>query len=192
MKYNLKSKFKNVEKRLFSVILALCMVASVFYVSVDHICEEVGAASYGLADNVQDGQILQCWNWSFENMKNNMKKIAEQGFTAVQTSPIQGSKESTKEYYSTMQNSWWVYYQPINFNIETNSYNALGTSAEFKAMCDEAEKYGIKVIVDAVLNHTGNNNGNNSISTLVPSDLRNDTSCWHDISKTAGMNPVGI
>ncbi len=181
----MKNSFKSMATRFFSTILALCMLVSVFFISDDYINQEVEAASYGLAQNVQDGQILQCWNWSFTNIKNNMAKIAEQGFSAVQTSPIQGSKESTKEYYSTMSNSWWVYYQPINFNIETNSYNALGTSAEFKAMCDEAEKYGIKVIVDAVLNHTANNNGNNSISTLVPADLRNDTSCWHDITRNS-------
>lgn len=30
----------------------------------------------------------------------------------------------------------------------------LGTRDEFKAMCDEAEKYGIKVIVDVIANHT--------------------------------------
>ena len=30
---------------------------------------------YGLADNVQDGQILQCWNWSYNGIKNNMAKI---------------------------------------------------------------------------------------------------------------------
>ena len=28
-----------------------------------------------------------------------------------------------------------------------------GTKSEFKAMCDEADKYGIKVIVDLVANH---------------------------------------
>ncbi|MGN0502370.1 MAG: starch-binding protein, partial [Ruminococcus sp.] len=142
-------------------------------------------ADYGLADNVQDGQILQCWNWSFNNIKSNMAKIAEQGFSAIQTSPIQATKESTKSYYSTMQNSWWVYYQPIAFNIETNSYNALGTATEFKAMCTEAHKYGVKVIVDAVLNHTGNNYSGNTISTMVTSDLRDDSSCWHDISKNS-------
>lgn len=175
-------------KKIVSIGLIACVIISLVTVLCINMnkAPTTDAGAYetnGLAKNVQDGQILQCWNWSFENMRKNMSKIAEQGFSAVQTSPIQGSKETTKASWSTMSNSWWVYYQPINFNIETNTYNALGTSAEFKAMCDEAEKYGIKVIVDAVLNHTANNNGNNSISTLVPADLRNDTSCWHDITR---------
>ena len=142
-------------KRLLSLILALCMLVSLVHIAVEK-NEKEGIIASALADNVQNGQILQCFNWSFENIKNNMAKIADQGFSAVQTSPIQGSKESTKESYSTVQNSWWVYYQPISFGIETNYYNAMGTSKEFKEMCDEAHKYGVKVIVDAVLNHTGN------------------------------------
>ena len=135
-------------------------------------------ADYGLADNVQDGQILQCWNWSYNGIKANMKKIAEQGFSAIQTSPIQTIKETTQN--RQMSGSWWVYYQPSNFSIETNSQNACGTKNEFKAMCDEAHKYGIKVIVDAVLNHLANN-GDNTLSPTIPDDIRNDSSCWHDI-----------
>ena len=135
-------------------------------------------ADYGLVDDVQDGQILQCWNWSYKGIKANIQKIAEQGFSAVQTSPIQTIKETTQN--RQMSGSWWVYYQPSNFSIETNSQNACGTKSEFKAMCDEAHKYGIKVIVDAVLNHLANN-GDNTLSPTIPDDIRNDSSCWHDI-----------
>ncbi len=136
------------------------------------------SANYGLAKNIQDGQILQAWNWSYNGIKSNMKKIAEQGFTAVQTTPIQTIKESTKG--KTMQGSWWVYYQPSNFKIDTNSWNALGTKSEFKAMCDEAHKYGVKVVVDAVLNHMANK-GDNTLSDTIPADIRNDSNCWHSI-----------
>lgn len=182
-------------KKITSIVLALCMMLSCLAVgnfsaqastidadSVSAITDTESVSDYGLADNVQDGQILQCWNWSYNGIKNNMKKIAEQGFTAVQTSPIQTTKESTKG--KTMNGSWWVFYQPSNFTIETSSQNALGTKTEFKAMCDEAHKYGVKVIVDAVLNHMANTSGND-LSGTIPSDIRNDSSCWHDISKNS-------
>ena len=138
------------------------------------------SANYGLAKNIQDGQILQAWNWSYSGIKSNMKKIAEQGFTAVQTTPIQTIKESTKG--KTMQGSWWVYYQPSNFKIDTNSWNALGTKSEFKDMCDEAHKYGVKVVVDAVLNHMANK-GDNTLSDTIPGDIRNDGNCWHSVTQ---------
>lgn len=179
-------------KKIMSVILALCMTLSCLTaagfvaearttetaeVSAQATSVETGA-DYGLVDNVQDGQILQCWNWSYNGIKANMQKIAEQGFSAIQTSPIQTIKETTQN--RQMSGSWWVYYQPSNFSIETNGQNACGTKSEFKAMCDEAHKYGVKVIVDAVLNHLANN-GDNTLSPTIPDDIRNDSSCWHDI-----------
>lgn len=183
-------------KKIMSAILALCMALSCLTVgsfvaeartnetaevSAQTTSVETGA-DYGLVDNVQDGQILQCWNWSYNGIKANMKKIAEQGFSAIQTSPIQTIKETTQN--RQMSGSWWVYYQPSNFSIETNGQNACGTKSEFKAMCDEAHKYGVKVIVDAVLNHLANN-GDNTLSPTIPDDIRNDSSCWHDISKNS-------
>ena len=123
-------------KRLLSIALSICVMLSFVVIGDYSSIEAQAATSYGLAENVQDGQILQCFNWSFTNIKNNMAKIAEQGFSAIQTSPIQASKESTKEYWSTCSNAFWVYYQPINYSIETNTRSALGTKAEFKAMCD--------------------------------------------------------
>lgn len=170
-------------RKFVSFVLSVCIIFSCLLFADDFVAETSAATNiYNLATNVQDGQILQCWNWSFNNIKNNMVKIAEQGFTAIQTSPIQASKESTKESWSTASNSFWVYYQPINFSIETNSRNALGTKSEFKAMCDEAHKYGIKVIVDTVFNHLANNNSDNSLSTQIPSDIRNDSGCWHSVT----------
>ena len=179
-------------KKVTSIVLAVCVLLSCIAVgsfsatagtadvavAAQADAEAVGA-DYGLAKSIQDGQILQAWNWSYNGIKNNMKKIAEQGFTAVQTTPIQTIKESTLG--KTMQGSWWVYYQPSQFHIDTNGSNALGTASDFKAMCAEAHKYGVKVVVDAVLNHMANK-GDNTLSDTIPGDIKNDSSCWHSIT----------
>ena len=133
-------------------------------------------SGYGLMDNCQEGVILHAWEWSFNNIKNNMKKIAEAGYTSVQTSVIQQAKEGTK---GKGNNVWWLYYQPANFTIDNTGNSALGTKAEFAAMCEEAHKYGIHVIVDVVANHLGNNTGYDKASS-IPSDIRDDQNCWHD------------
>ncbi len=180
-------------KRFISFTLTLCIIMSIAFVSApfslktDAAAVDVAATTdtgidYGLVDNVQYGQILHCWNWSFDNIRKNMQLIASQGFTAIQTSPIQSSKESTRESWSSVQNSAWVYYQPISFNIETNSWNALGTKNEFVAMCEEAHKYGVKVIVDAVFNHMANDSSENTINPQITSDLRDDSNCWYSIT----------
>lgn len=182
--------FKKPTKKALSLVLSLCMVSSLGVTAgasvnaVTTTAETVQAtdttavSSQALATDVQTGQILQIWNWSYNNTKSNMAKIAEQGFSAIQTSPIQQSKEGTNGCSMT---KWWLYYQPAYMQIDNTGNSALGNKAEFTAMCEEAHKYGIKVIVDAVLNHTGDNGGNN-ISPAVDPDLKNDSSCWHDIS----------
>ncbi len=111
------------------------------------------AQSYNLPDKIEDGAILHCWTWNFKNIKANLSQIAQAGFKAIQTSPINavkigdGGKMSLK---STNKGNWWYQYQPTDYTI--GNY-MLGTEDEFKDMCNEAHKYGIKVIVDIVANH---------------------------------------
>ena len=132
--------------------------------------EAAQTVDYGLADTSQHGVILHCWNWSYNNIRKYMKDIAAAGYTSVQTSPVQ----QPKDYYwkgvaygnvgipdgcGGEDGNWWKFYQPVTFSICDNGHTWLGTKAEFKAMCDEAEKYGVKVIVDIVANHMGNIKG---------------------------------
>lgn len=147
-------------KKALSLLMAICLLASVFSlptvvtaVTTQEQPSQSLADDYGLKDNVQDGVILHCWNWSFNNIKEQMKTIAECGYTSIQTSPIQIAKQDTK---GASVSDWWVLYQPAGFVIDDTGGSALGTKAEFKAMCDEAHKYGIHVIVDVIANHLGN------------------------------------
>lgn len=107
---------------------------------------------FGHVDNVEGGNILHCWCWSFNNIKDNMKKISDAGYSAVQTSPI---NEIYRGDNGGMQifgeGKWYYQYQPTNYTI--GNYQ-LGTEDEFKAMCQTAHSYGVKVIVDIVANHT--------------------------------------
>ena len=78
--------------------------------------------------------------------------IAAAGYTTVQTSPVQQPKD-----YSTsgdVTGQWWKLYQPISFHIAEKSW--LGTKDDLKSLCDEADKYGIKIICDIVSNHIAN------------------------------------
>lgn len=103
-------------------------------------------------DAVERGLILHCWSWNFNNIKANLEAISEAGYAAIQTSPINAIYEGENggmELYG--EGKWYYQYQPIGFAI--GNYQ-LGTEEEFKSMCEEAHKYGIKVIVDVVANHT--------------------------------------
>lgn len=102
----------------------------------------------GPCENIQDGTILHAWCWSFNTIKNNMKAIADAGYTSVQTSPAGACLVGNNGNKSL--NNWYWHYQPTDYKV--GNYQ-LGTENDFKAMCDEAEKYGIHIIVDVVANH---------------------------------------
>lgn len=126
--------------------------------TTDDLAGASAGSSYNLASNTEDGSILHCWAWSFNTIKANMKNIASAGFTSVQTSPansIVSAYPSLKlmgdDWAGGTDGVWWWMYQPTDWKI--GNY-IVGTEDEFKAMCDEADKYGIKVIVDVVPNHT--------------------------------------
>ena len=134
------------------------------------------ANQYGLKSNPQDGVILHAWDWSLNNIKSKLPEIAAAGYSTVQTSVLQHCKEAT---VGKTNRDWWLFYQPASFSLDTSGgYSALGTRSDLQALCTEADKYGVKVIVDVVANHLGNQNKYDK-SSAIPSDIRDDNNCWH-------------
>ena len=127
------------------------------------------ASSYGLAQNIEDGTILHAWCWSFNTIKNNMKNIVDAGYTSIQTSPINEVKVGNGGDLKFTE-QWWYHYQPTDYKI--GNYQ-LGSEAEFKAMCDEADKYGVNIIVDVVANHC------TSDYNAISSNIKNISNAFH-------------
>ena len=169
-------------KRIISILLAILTVtacAAVAGTSVasgvsvvvaesayqDMLEQSSASNSYGLSSTVNDGAILQAWTWSFSNIDANLETIAAQGFTTVQVSPPNVIKKATtgaKFLQSDNNNGWWMFYQPAGFELNNETDNALGTKAQFVAMCEHAHELGVKIIVDAVINHMGTKEGDES------------------------------
>lgn len=139
--------------KIFSKALIIAMLCFTTNASADN--------EYGLADNCQDGTILHCFDWSFNQIKEELPNIAKAGFTSVQTSPSQGNAGNNAE--------WYFAYQPRDFCFADGG---LGTKQELINLCKEAEKYGIKVIVDVVSNHL-----NGSMSYVAT--RWHDSQYWH-------------
>ena len=59
---------------------------------------------YGLKDNIQDGVILHCFDWTYEQIKEELPNIAAAGFSAVQTSPAHPREP--------VGAAWYMLYQP--------------------------------------------------------------------------------
>lgn len=194
-------KQTGINKRIWGVVLSAALIVTSFGgTTADTSTQaEDTATDYGLADNIQDGTILHCFNWTYNQIKEELQNIAEAGFTAVQTSPVQPSNMDNVTSSNTYKTWWWLY-QPLDFCIAENG--ELGTKSELEALCTEAENYGIKVIVDVVSNHLGNYSTANSegydskgLSTNIPEKFRNNTNYWHtnyNVSMGSGSRTQSI
>lgn len=125
---------RTINNLLLSLALSLFAVFSAF---ADN--------AYGLKTNIQDGVILHCFDWKLSDIQAEIPNIAKAGFTAVQTSPLHQKEPAGA--------AWYMAYQPYDYVIG----NGLGSSSDLTALCTEAHKYGVKVIVDVVANHTNGN-----------------------------------
>lgn len=155
------------KKRLTSIILILCMMITCGVLCCVPASAEdaelaaeadISADYYGLPEDCEDGNILQCFNWTLSQIREELPNIAAAGFTSVQTSPLQPHDGSYQ---------WYWLYQPTNFTVG----NELGSYSDLRSLCTEAHKYGVKIIVDVVANHlAGSKSG--SWSGAIDSSLR--------------------
>lgn len=100
--------------------------------------------------------ILHAWSWNFPSIAANMHRIAEAGYTMVQTSPVQACltpEGGNKKLFdpTAKEGNWYHYYQPTDWTIGND---IVGSCQELQAMLDSAAKYDVRVIVDVLPNHT--------------------------------------
>mgnify|MGYP003510774942 FL=1 len=92
-------------------------------------------------------KILQLLHYELKDIIPMLDKIKDQGFTHVQTAPVQHLKQSVDDW-----RDWWLKYQPTSLRIDKKE--------DLIRLCDEAHKRNLKVIVDVVVRHVANNNYN--------------------------------
>ena len=166
------------KKNFISLMISITMLSGMLVLNPVNVDASVDAVSeintsgktneYGLANDTSKGTILHAFSWSFNTIREHMKEIAECGYSAIQVSPI------SKCYQNSNRSHTWEWentYQPTDFTI--GNY-VVGSRDEFIALNKEAEKYGIKIIVDIVANHLAND------YTQINPILWNDQSLFHN------------
>ncbi|MCM1037197.1 MAG: alpha-amylase family glycosyl hydrolase [Bacteroides sp.] len=136
----------------------------------------------------EDESILHAWSWSLDTIAANMKDIADAGYAFVQTSPVQrcyvgdgGGMALYSQPGDSVMGKWYYYYQPTDWKI--GNY-MLGDRDDFKAMCDSAYKYGVRVLVDVLPNHTAVDH------TAVLPDLDAAVGGHENLFHAAGFTPI--
>ena len=79
--------------------------------------------------------------------------LGPDGYAAVQVAPPADSYDQPDHY-------WWDVYQPVDYSVG----GRLGTEAEFQSMIGACHAAGVKVYVDAVLNHMATGDGGEDTS----------------------------
>lgn len=138
---------KRLQKQLALLLIGVMVVLLMPVVSFAQTDHPVMLNKNGLTAKVEDGTILHTWCWSYATVRENIPEIAAAGFSAIQVSPLSACKEGSKQ----LNGGWYWHYQPVDYEVFGNYQ--MGTLEDFKAMCDQAHQYGLKVIVDTVINH---------------------------------------
>ena len=139
-------------KKMIYIIAGLCLAACASnpgYTVVDRMTHDPNATN--------TETILHVWSWNFPTIAENMKQIADAGYTMIQTSPVNAcfSPEGANiKILDAKEGNWYHYYQPTDWTIGNN---IVGTEEEMKVMLDSAKKYDIRVLVDVLPNHTAFN-----------------------------------
>jgi len=90
------------------------------------------------------------WNWP-SVARECTTALGPKGYGGVQVSPPQDSLKRTElgNGSDTILHPWWEVYQPVDYHLTSR----MGNEAQFRAMVSTCRKAGVKVYVDAVINH---------------------------------------
>ena len=98
------------------------------------------------------------WEWNWPSIATACtSQLGPAGYGAVQVAPPAESVSLATS--SDGAHPWWEVYQPVSYNLTSR----FGTRAQFSAMVTACHNAGVRVYVDAVVNHTAGSN--NTLTT---------------------------
>lgn len=167
-----------------SVWLVILVIVLVFNDILPNNCINVWAStdelsSYKINNNFENEIILKEYNVAFKNIKSRLQSIKDSGYTVIEVSQIQGTKDNTLEY-----DNQDIMRQPINQKIGNFQ---LGTKEELQSLCEEAHNCGIKIIVEVELNHMAWNNSKDGLNPKVDYDMQGED-LYHNLGKCTNPN----
>ncbi|HET6210929.1 MAG TPA: alpha-amylase family protein [Jatrophihabitans sp.] len=100
--------------------------------------------------------VANLFEWNWPSVANECTQVlGPKGYAAVQVAPPQDSLSRTSTDSTPVLHPWWEVYQPVDYHLTSR----MGNEAQFKSMVQTCRDAGVKVIVDAVINHmTGQGN----------------------------------
>ena len=104
---------------------ASCLISGALLVPTPLLAEVSGVAP-GIPSPEHHNVIVQLFNWSFDDIKDNMEELRAHGYSHIHVSPPQESNEHVWQ--------WWGRYQPVDYSIIKGP---LGNEAAFQQMSNQ-------------------------------------------------------
>ncbi len=126
------------------------------FVAICFIASTIAFTSY--IPSAKADVIYQAFDMCYQDIKANLPKIKDEGYTYIQVSPPETTPARTSSPCKG-DDQWWLQYQPVNYEIG----NTLGSESELKELIQTAHNQNMKVLVDVVMNHVADENYYNKL-----------------------------
>ena len=97
--------------------------------------------------------IANLWEWNWHSVAQECTHVlGPAGYGGVQVAPPQNSlkRQHLGDGSDTVLHPWWEVYQAVTYALTSR----MGTEPQFRSMVSQCRRAGVKVYVDAVINHT--------------------------------------
>jgi alpha-amylase len=134
---------------------AVVAASGLIAVAVSSASASAPASRSGLSINDVQANLFE-WNWP-SVAHECTTVLGPAGYGGVQVAPPQDSVKRTSlgNGSDTVLHPWWEVYQPVDYGLTSR----MGSPAQFRSMVATCRRAGVKVYVDAVINHmTGQGN----------------------------------
>jgi alpha-amylase len=96
--------------------------------------------------------VANLWEWNWHSVAQECTNVlGPKGYGAVQVAPPQDSlkRQHLGDGSNTVLHPWWEVYQAVSYSLTSR----MGGEAQFASMVRQCRRAGVKVYVDAVINH---------------------------------------
>jgi len=135
-------------RRLLGAVSALILTTGVAVVGSTSVAASPRMG--GHPRSITGSVVANLFEWNWKSVGAECKNVlGPAGYAAVQVAPPQDSLSRTATDSTPVLHPWWEVYQPVDYNLTSR----MGDETQFKQMVQACRNAGVKVIVDAVINH---------------------------------------
>jgi alpha-amylase len=129
------------------VLLVACIIPWTVLRAFAQEAPDAGQSDRGGGGRGNHGDVIaNLFEWNWKSVANEcVTVLGPNGYGGVQVAPPQDSLFKT----DGPVHPWWEVYQPVDYQLTSR----MGTEEQFKSMVATCRRAGVKVYVDAVINH---------------------------------------